>query len=142
MKYIPDRLRRDVAELASRRCEYCLLDERCASKSHEIDHIIAEKHGGLTSIENLCSSCFDCNRHKGSDLCSLDTETHQIVALFHPRQHTWSDHFTLDGAMIRPLSAVGRVTVRLLQINRTDRLEERRLLRLYGQYPTFTAEHF
>lgn len=139
MTYIPDRLRRDVIGLAKRQCEYCLLDERCAGKSHEIDHIIAEKHGGDTSLDNLCACCFDCNRHKGSDLCSLDSETGQVVTLFHPRQHVWTEHFELDEAVIKPISPTGRVTVRLLQINRLDRVDERRLLRLYGQYPDFTA---
>lgn len=139
MSYIPERLRREVVELAGRRCEYCLLDERCAGKPHEIDHIIAEKHGGDTSIDNLCACCFDCNRHKGSDVCSLDAETGQVVALYHPRRDTWAQHFELDGVVINPISPTGRVTVRLLQINRPYRVEERLLLQLYGQYPNFTA---
>ena len=37
-------------------------------------------------------------------------------------------HFRLEGAVIEPLTAVGRVTEFLLQLNRFDRLANRRLL--------------
>jgi 5-methylcytosine-specific restriction endonuclease McrA len=57
-----------------------------AYKQHEGDHVVAEKHGRTTLEANLCLSCFDCNRHKGSDLASLDVETGNIILLFHPRR--------------------------------------------------------
>lgn len=85
MTLIPDELRRLVYDRARGRCEYCLMPERYAVKHHEIDHIRATKHAGLTSAANLCLSCFQCNRHKGSDLTSIDPVTDQIVPLFHPR---------------------------------------------------------
>jgi hypothetical protein len=140
MTYVSERLRRQVRELAQRRCEYCLLDERCAGKPHEPDHIIPEKHGGDTTIDNLCLSCFDCNRHKGSDLCSLDLETGQIVQLFHPRQFQWVDHFRLKGALLEPLTPIGRVTVTLLKINSDERIEERELFLQVGNYPEYSGE--
>lgn len=40
----------------------------------------------------------------------------------------WSDHFCLSGAEFTPLTPIGRVTVRLLQLNRSDRIRERQLL--------------
>ncbi|MBX3436655.1 MAG: HNH endonuclease [Planctomycetaceae bacterium] len=49
-----------------------MLDERAAYFRHEPDHIIAEKHGGETTAENLALACFDCNWFKGSDIASLD----------------------------------------------------------------------
>lgn len=135
--YVPEKLRREIRELAQYRCEYCLLDERCAGKPHEPDHVLADKHGGESIIGNLCLSCFDCNRHKGSDLCSMDAESGQIVPLFHPRQHDWDDHFSLHNAVVEPLTPTGRITVRLLQINSTERVEERELLRRIGKYPNY-----
>jgi hypothetical protein len=135
MTYVPERLRREVRDAARGQCEYCLLDERLAGKPHEVDHIYAEKHGGETLLVNLCLSCFDCNRHKGSDLCSRDSESGEIVPLFHPRQHRWGDHFRLAGAAIEPLTPLGRVTVRLLQFNEQERLEEREALLRLGKYP-------
>ena len=80
MTYIPEALRRLVAEQADGRCEYCRLHEDDAFFTHEVDHIYAEK--------------------------------------------------LIDTGVIEPLSAHGRVTVRLLHINRldlvADRLDEHR----------------
>ncbi len=135
--YISKELRQAVSNRARRRCEYCLIDERCTTKAHEVDHICAEKHGGDTVFDNLCLSCFDCNRHKGSDLCSLDTNTGQIVALFHPRLHSWSEHFGLTGGQIEPLTAIGRVTIRLLGMNAEERLEERTQFLQARKYPDY-----
>lgn len=99
MTYIPDRLRQQVARRARARCEYCRLPLKYAYHPHEIDHIFAEKHGGLTASENLCLACIDCNRHKGSDICSLDPSTGEVVALYHPRRQNWYDHFQLLGRL-------------------------------------------
>src|SRR5258708_7210058 len=115
MTYIPEVLRRQVYERAKGRCEYCFIGELLSIKPHEIDHIYAEKHGGVTVIDNLCLSCLDWNRYEGSDLCSLDNLTAIITSLFHPRQDDWYNHFRLDGVVIEPLTAIGRVTVRLLR---------------------------
>ena len=62
--YIPIALRRQVYERAKGYCEYCLIPDIAAFAPHEIDHIIAEKHGGLTEAENLALSCTLCNKHK------------------------------------------------------------------------------
>jgi hypothetical protein len=137
MTYIPDRFRQEIRNLAHHRCEYCLYDERASENPHEIDHIIATQHGGDTVVENLCLACFECNRQKGPNLCSLDSETKALVALFNPRRHQWTDHFRLDGAHIVPLTPEGRVTVRVLNINDSERINERERLMRIGRYPQF-----
>ena len=72
---------RDLVRLrAAGLCEYCRISERFTLVEHEIDHVIAVKHGGRTIAENLA------------------------------------------------LTASGRVTVRLLRMNRTARIKERQLL--------------
>jgi len=81
MSYIPESLRQFVYERAKGRCEYCLIRDDDVYSPHEVDHIYAEKHGGATTEANLCLSCFDCNRHKGSDLTSLDPDTGEIARL-------------------------------------------------------------
>jgi 5-methylcytosine-specific restriction endonuclease McrA len=126
--YIPPALRRLVYERASRSCEYCLIPETAVFAVHEIDHIIAQKHGGPTDADNLALSCTLCNKHKGSDLASLDPETGLIVPLYHPRRDHWTDHFQVHVGQVVPLTPTGRVTVRLLQLNHPDRVEERTLL--------------
>jgi len=106
-----------------------------ASTPHEIDHVVAEKHNGQTAAHNLCLSCWVCNRHKGSDLTSLDPQTGAITPLFHPRQDRWEDHFRLIGTGIAGITPQGRTTVRMLHFNDPDQLELRALLMALGRYP-------
>ena len=49
-------LRRQVVERAGNCCECCLLPQELAASTHQVDHAIAEKHGGQTVIENLALS--------------------------------------------------------------------------------------
>src|SRR5947209_18462187 len=107
---VPERLRRQVQERAQGRCEYCLIHEADMYFPHEPDHIIAEKHGGPTALENLAWSCFTCNRFKGSDLASIDPISRRVVTLFHPRRQRWQRHFRLNGAHIEGITASGRAT--------------------------------
>jgi hypothetical protein len=126
--YITSALRKQIYKRANGCCEYCFFPEVATLSSHEVDHIIAEKHGGLTETNNLALSCTLCNKYKGSDLTSIDPETENIIPLYHPRRDIWNEHFRLEGAVILPITSIGRVTVRLLQLNRQDRIEERKLL--------------
>ncbi len=84
MTYVPAPLRRLVRDRARERCEYCLFPDAVGFYLHEIDHVVAEKHEGQTIENNLCLSCWVCNRHKGSDLTSIDPRTGAIAPLFHP----------------------------------------------------------
>jgi len=128
--YISASLRRLVEERANYCCEYCLLPANVTFFSHEIDHIIAQKHGGITDADNLALTCWRCNRHKGSDLGSFDPETGEFSFLFNPRTQQWNEHFTRKKSTILGLTAEGRTTVKLLQMNTQKRLAERR--RLYN----------
>ena len=121
-------LRAQVRARARHRCEYCLVPERIALIGHEVDHIIAVKHGGIFEFGNLALCCSLCNKHKGSDLTSIDPESGRVEMLYHPRRDAWTGHFQLRGAEIVPLTPTGRVTVRLLRFNRPERLRERELL--------------
>lgn len=130
--YISAALRQQVFKRAHGRCEYCLIPESVALVPHQVDHIIALKHNGSTEPDNLALSCTLCNKHKGSDLASLDPQTGTVVPLFNPRQDEWPIHFEIEDGLIVPLTPFGRVTVRLLQFNTQQRVEERRLLLLAG----------
>ena len=133
--HLSTELRRQVRARAGNRCEYCLLAEEDAHFPHEPDHIIARKHGGASTLENLALACFDCNRFKGSDIASLDTVTGEIVALFNPRTEIWNEHFKLDGGGIAPLTSFGRVTEETLRFNLPQRVETREILAKLGEYP-------
>lgn len=133
--YVPAELRRVVQERASGHCEYCLYPQAFALFAFQVEHIVAEKHGGATSAENLALACAYCNRFKGSDPGSFDPETGQLVPFYHPRRQQWADHFRFDGARIVPLTPEGRVTAVILQLNDPDRILERQHLLDTGAYP-------
>lgn len=139
---VPAALRRQIAHRADFLCEYCLLHEDDTYFGCEVDHIISEKHGGLTQTDNLAYACFACNRSKGSDIASLVPGTVRLVPLFHPRRDRWHKHFRLsdtDGITIATVSDVGEATARLLRINDSDRLVERQALRTASRYPVPAA---
>ncbi len=91
-----------------------------------MDHVIALKHRGETVAENLAYACWRCNRYKGTDLGSFDPQTNEFSLLFNPRIQMWSEHFTVEETQIVGLTAEGRTTVQLLQLNSPDRLRERK----------------
>ena len=133
--FIPAALRQMVIERAAGRCEYCRYPQEMAFLAFEVEHIVAEKHGGPTTPDNLALACPYCNRFKGTDLGSLDPETGQLTPFYHPRTQQWAEHFQLDGAQILPLTPEGRVTVTILQLNHPDRIRERARLIEAGRYP-------
>jgi hypothetical protein len=125
---IPTVLRQLVFERAEGRCEYCLLPQSVAAHKHEPDHIIPRQHDGETTADNLALACARCNRYKGYNVGSFDPETGELVPFYNPRTQEWSAHFRLEGAVIHPLTPAGRVTVKMLHLNDTDRVEERQRL--------------
>ncbi|HXB72441.1 MAG TPA: hypothetical protein VNY05_29660, partial [Candidatus Acidoferrales bacterium] len=88
----------------------------------------ATKLAGGTGTENLALCCTLCNKHKGTDLSSIDPETGDMCRLFHPRRDQWHQHFELRRGEILALTPVGRVTVRLLRLNRPERTSEREIM--------------
>jgi 5-methylcytosine-specific restriction endonuclease McrA len=51
---------------------------------HEIDHVIAIKHGGTTVKDNLVLACLKCNRNKGSDVSAIDPIDGVLVGALQP----------------------------------------------------------
>jgi hypothetical protein len=137
--YITVDLRRLVASRARFLCEYCLLHEDDTYLGCQVDHIIAEKHGGATDADNLGYACALCNRAKGTDIGSIALSTGEFCRFFNPRSDHWGEHFSLAGTIIVPESEVGEVTARLLGFNETDRILEREAIQLIGRYPHESA---
>ena len=132
-------LRRRIIERSGNRCEYCLVPAGVAFFPHEVDHIVAIKHGGKTNETNLAFTCWRCNRHKGTDLGSFDPLTGDFSFLFNPRGQNWDDHFGLQGVELMGKSSEGRTTAQLLQLNTIERLTERQRLVEVGLYPDKSA---
>jgi hypothetical protein len=125
-------MRRAVATRAQDRCEYCGKPQ-ISFFPHEVDHVLAQKHGGQTTLDNLALACFERNRYKGSDVASFDPHTRQLTPLFNPRQQKWGEHFRYIEGTIVPLTPEGRVTVMLLCLNQPTRVTERIALRAAGR---------
>jgi hypothetical protein len=132
---IPADLRQLVSDRAQRQCEYCLLHQDFSIYTHEVDHIVAQKHGGSTTSDNLALSCLSCNRHKGTDIATFDPDTNEITLLFHPRNQAWVEHFRLNNGKIEGITPAGRATAKLLMFNTPTRILERQLLISQKQYP-------
>ena len=115
-----------VQRRAGNRCEYCRIPQAVnAFFTFHVEHIVAVQHQGTDDTENLAFACHRCNAYKGTNLSSVDPETAQIVALFHPRREEWRDHFEQAGGVVRGLTSTGRATVRLLNMNAPHRVESR-----------------
>jgi len=128
------RLKAEVRQRAGARCEYCQFPEAFAELRFQVDHIIPQQHGGPTTSPNLAWSCLRCNKHKGPNLSGIDSATGQVVRLFHPRCDRWAEHFAWEATKLLGITPVGRTTVAVLQINRTDAVLVREALMEEGIY--------
>ncbi len=116
-------VRQHVRERAGNRGEYCRLPQEAYDLTFHVEHIVASQHQRDDDLSNLALACDRCNLNKGTNLVTIDQETGERVNLFNPRTDSWEDHFSFVGAEIVGLTATGRATARLLQMN-----SERRLL--------------
>lgn len=63
---ISKKLRFEIFKRDDFKCQYC--GKSSPKVVLEVDHIIPKKEGGGDNLENLITSCFDCNRGKGKNL--------------------------------------------------------------------------
>jgi hypothetical protein len=133
------RLERLVWTRAGGICEYCRMPQELDALTFEIDHIIAQKHGGLTVATNLALACYYCNSYKGPNLSGIDPVTRAIARLFHPRRHKWPRHFRWSGALLVGRTPIGRATIEVLKINDSERVEVRESLIEEGLFPKESA---
>lgn len=122
------RLRQRVLRRAGGYCEYCRMHQQFDVPPHHVDHIIARKHAGVETEDNLANACASCSLGKGSNIAGRDDRTRRIVCLFNPRHDVWHEHFRWKGSLVVGRTAVGRVTVRVLNMNRPDRVALRQIL--------------
>lgn len=122
------KIREAVRSRADERCEYCCKPDGFEARKPHVDHILPQKHGGTDELHNLAWACFQCNSYKGPVVSSYDTETGELTPLFNPRTQKWDEHFILEDAIIIGKSAIGRVSVRIFNMNNPYQLEVRKNL--------------
>ena len=134
-EYISKGLRRLVEERAEFRCEYCRIPPTKPNLKHEFEHILPRQQDGQTIAANLAWACLRCNRRKGTNVGAFDSETGNLTRLYNPRKDIWTERFqVLEGGEIKTLTAEARVTVKILRINDSQRIEERKELMEAGIY--------
>ncbi|MCS6909374.1 MAG: HNH endonuclease [Anaerolineales bacterium] len=126
-----------VIERARGCCEYCCAQERYSPDTFSIEHIQPLSKQGTTQLDNPAFACQGCNSRKYTATEAQDPVTRQWVPLYHPRQHSWSKHFTWneDCSLILGLTPTGRATVEKLQLNRIGLVNLRRILFALGEHP-------
>lgn len=124
-----------VRRRAGDACEYCQLPANVSALPFEIDHIIAQKHGGPTEENNLALSCFYCNSYKGPNIAGIDPQSGRLVRLFNPRRDRWARHFAWDGPILVGRTTMARATIAVLDINEPDAVTVRAALIDEGVFP-------
>jgi len=87
-------------------------------------------------LANLALACPHCNRYKGPNIAGLDSQSGQLVRLFHPRTDDWIEHFQFVKALLVGKTPVGRATVQVLAMNADEPLRFRIAL-LQAREPFF-----
>lgn len=118
---VSQELARAVRARARQRCQYCLMHEVLQGATFHIEHIVPQSKGGDSALGNLALACPGCNLHKASKVAAIDLATGTWAPLFHPVQQIWTEHFRFNGYEIEGLTANGRATVGVLDLNRTRR---------------------
>ncbi|MCZ6680421.1 MAG: HNH endonuclease signature motif containing protein [Candidatus Poribacteria bacterium] len=136
-KRVSPRQRQRVTERAKNRCEYCLSPAEQTGIPMTIDHIRPQSKEGTSDDDNLCLACGRCNGYKHDRAHGRNPETGRWVRLFHPRRQQWSKHFRWSegGIRIVGLTACGKATVEVLQMNRPNIVRARRNWVVVGWHP-------
>lgn len=128
--YIPVAVVRAVRQRARHQCEYCRSPEEINTDPFSIEHIHPVARGGTDDEDNLALSCLGCNLAKGTRVEGFDLVTNLQVALFPPRHQRWSEHFewSENFERVEPLTATGRATILVLDLNHRKLCNLRRVL--------------
>jgi hypothetical protein len=124
-------LRADVVHRAGERCEY----QHGQEAAFHIDHVVPRAAGGPTTLDNLALACVSCSLRKWAKQTATDSDSSQEFPLFNPRTQAWAEHFRWEGQRIVPLTAIGRVTVAALAMNRPLILAIRQEEAVRGRHP-------
>ena len=126
-----------VRERAIRRCEYCHIPDRALALPFHVEHIVASVHRLDDSPSNLAWACPRCNLRKGPSLSTIDPLTGNDIDLFNPRTMEWQIHFAIREGRVFGLTAEGRGTALLLDMNNEKRVQHRQKLIEHGTFEIY-----
>lgn len=91
-------------------CQYC--GKTPPSAILEVDHIVPVVSGGKNEVDNLLTSCFDCNRGKGKhELNTLPESTSQKTAVLKEKEEQYVEYQKIQ------LQVEHRITEEIYLIN-------------------------
>lgn len=130
-------LKQSVRLRAKGCCEYCMSQEKFATQSFSIDHIIPVSKNGKTRLDNLALACQGCNNFKYDKLDGEDKLSGEKAPLYHPRKEKWDEHFAWDKSytIMVGLTPTGRATIEELQLNRSGLINLRQILYAMDEHP-------
>lgn len=129
-------LRKHLSIIAGGRCEYCRVLEYLTHYDFHIEHIIGLQHGGLSVANNLAYSCAWCNWKKGPNIATILEVKGNLIPLFDPRTQNWFSHFEVaEDGLLNGKTDVGKATIKLLELNHPERVDERQGMMAAGFYP-------
>jgi hypothetical protein len=76
-----------------------------------------------------------CSLRKGARETAHDPQTGLDAPIYHPRRHSWDEHFRWDGVPLVGTTATGRATVAALALNRPIILAIRAEEAAFGRHP-------
>jgi hypothetical protein len=126
---------RAVEARADGRCEYCRMHQALQGATFHVEHITPKSVGGSDTLDNLAWACPSCNLKKADRLMAVDPETGAEIALFHPRQDRWEEHFTWSDFELVGLTPVGRALIAAFDLNHPRRLMIREAEAYFELFP-------
>jgi hypothetical protein len=130
--------KRIVRAVYAFRCGYCRVSEAQCGAELTYDHFRPQSQNGTDDVANLVYACHACNEFKG-DYWSEEEETR----LLHPLTDDLKQHIVEEiTGTLRPLTALGKIFIDHLQLNRPaiveNRLERHRLSQIESHLADMT----
>ncbi len=137
MSSIPAALKAFVINRSGGYCEYCQSPADFATEPFSIEHILPRSKKGLDTADNLAYACIGCNVYKSDSTEFLDVVSGDVIPLFNLRTMVWDDHFLWNEALTALIgkTAIGRVTIEAVRLNRRPLKNLRRALIAIGEHP-------
>lgn len=135
-------IRSKIEKRAGKLCKYCQSPLEFSSDPFSIEHIFPTSKGGTDDLGNLALACQSCNGHKSTKTEAFDAISQTTATFYNPRKDVWNEHFVWseDFTEIIGKTAKGRVTIKVLKLNRQRVMNLRRVLILAGEHPLNTEK--
>jgi hypothetical protein len=125
-----------IADRAGHRCEYCHAPEIAFNFPFDVEHFIPTSKQGSDDDENLALACRSCNLHKANRISGIDRDRQIEIRFFNPRIDQWNEHFQpAPTGELMGKTAIGRVTIKSLNMNAAAQLSARRLWIQWNLFP-------